>query len=96
MLKPLPLQIQPSLERRPAHLAHRLAHDRRNAHPHQLLEMADVGHQVGVQVVAVQRAPEGVVARAAQVRVQHRELLHRFAERRVADGGRGAAGGGEG
>ncbi|KAL9606916.1 MAG: hypothetical protein Q9167_008111, partial [Letrouitia subvulpina] len=55
-----------------------------------LLEPAHVRDQVRVQVVAVERAPELLVPRAAQQRVEERELLHGFGQRGVAGRGGGA------
>lgn len=61
--------------------------------------MAHVRHEISVEVVAIQRRPERVVARAAEVAIQDAELLNRFAEGRVAHRGvgvRGGEAGGEG
>ena len=83
-LKLPPLQTQPALEHAPLDLATALPHRDRDPHAHQLLEPVDVGDQVGVEVVAVERGPERLVAGLRQEVVEHGEFLHGFGQRRVA------------
>ena len=76
---------EPALEDAPLHLLHALAHHHRDPHAHQLLEPLHVGDEVRVQVVAVERVPEGVVLGVVELGVQDGEVL---------DGlGQGAGGG---
>lgn len=85
-LKVPPLQVQPGLEHGSLDLAYGLADAAGDADADQLLEAADVGHEVGVQVVAVERGPELRVLGPAELGVEHEQLLHRLRERRVAGG----------
>lgn len=65
-------------------------------YPDQLLKAGNVGDQVGVEVIAVQGAPELAVRRAAQQVVQDVQLLDGLRQRRVTgswEGGGGRGGG---
>lgn len=77
-------QVKPRLEDGLVDLADGLADGRRNADAHQLLEARDVGNQVGVQVIRVERRPEGSVVGALEQVAQLVELLHRLGKGRVA------------
>lgn len=49
------LDVQPRLKQALVYALHALTDDNSHPYPHQLLEALDVGRQVGVQVVAVER-----------------------------------------
>lgn len=73
-------QVQPLSEHVGADLTECLANFDGNADTHQLLEPGDVGDQIGIQVVRVERRPEqGVLGRLEQS-VQASKLLDRLDE----------------
>ena len=95
LLKRLALQPQPALQDRSLDLSHRLRDGQRDTGADQVFEAGHVGDEVGVEVVAVQRAPEGGVGGLAEEVVEDVELLHGFGEGGVAsswEGGRGRDG----
>ena len=57
-------EVQPRLEDASVNLAYCLADSGGNAYAHELFKAGDVGNQVGVEVVRVERGPEGGVISA--------------------------------
>ena len=90
-IKFLALEIQPFLEDMSVDLAHGLADAAGDTHPNEFLEAADVGDQIRVEVVAVERGPELAILRAAEMCVEDEQFLDRLCKRRVARG-RGRSG----
>ena len=103
--QPVASQIEPAAQHRRLDLAERLADLARDADADQVLEAGDVGVEVGVEVVALERGPELRVLGRLEEGGEEGELLDRFCEvgRRdrgvdvlVGDGGRGQEGEAEG
>ena len=88
-----PLQIQPALGDGALDGAAALADGDGDADAHELLEAVDVGDEVGVEVVRVERVPEVAVGALLEEGVEVGELLDGFGERGVGDGGGGEGGG---
>jgi len=73
-------EAEPALQHARLDFTEGLSHQRRDAHPDSLLETADVGRQVRVDVVAGQRLPELGVLCALQLGVEHAQLADRLGE----------------
>lgn len=82
-----PMQREPAFQDLALDLAAALADVDGDLEADQLLEAVDVGDQVGVEVVAVQRGPEAFVIGLREERVEGGEFLDGFGEGGVAGGG---------
>lgn len=81
LVKGLAVEVEPRLENGAVDALHGLADDDGHADAHELLEARDIGDQVGVKVVAVQRRPELVVRGTDELAVQGAELLYGLGKR---------------
>lgn len=81
VLKGVVGEVQPRLQEGLVDALHALADDDSHADAHQLLEALDVGGEVGVEVVAVERGPELVVLCVVEEGVQDVELLDGLGQR---------------
>jgi hypothetical protein len=75
---------EPGLEDRALHLADGLGNGLCDADANQLLEAGDVGDEVGVEIVAIEGAPEFAVGGAGEEIVEDVELLDCFGEGCIA------------
>lgn len=80
LVEGLTVEVEPRLKDGTVNTLHGLADNNSLAHAHQLFEALDIGDQVGVEVIAVQRGPELVVRGADQLAVEGVELLDCFGE----------------
>ena len=80
------MHAQPALERVALNLAVGLVDGDGDADAHQLLKAADVRHQIGIQVVAVERRPEARVVGDFEQVAQHVQLLDCLVQGRVPGG----------
>jgi hypothetical protein len=80
LIKGFSIEVQPRLQHSTLNTLHSLADNHSLALAHQLLEPLDIGDQISVEVIAVQRRPECVVGGADQLAVEGVELLYGFGE----------------